>query len=136
MLFKVLGIALAISILANVGLGFLYKGALKEIGGLEVAIKANKERYESALAIQRETINALEAAREADQALVLAMGVENARIQAQVDATAARLDKMRTSIKSRTLKKPEVTRRAARAALSRDACRLWRVTGGVGRCPR
>ena len=136
MLFKITAGALAAAIVALVILGWLYTGALEKIGGLEVAIEANKIQYESALEIQRKTISTLEAARERDQEMIEAIGEENVRIQAEADATSARLDKMRASIKSRTLRKPEVTRRAARAALSRDACRLWKITGGVGDCPR
>ena len=135
-MFKITAIVAAVAIGAAALLGVLYKGALERNGELKALNEANIAKAEEAIAAQAQTISALTDARERDQALILRISDEVAEARAEADANKRRLDKWRAGLADRTLKKPRVTERAAQIALRRQACAVWRETGGAGECPK
>lgn len=135
-MFKITAIVAAVAIGAAALLGVLYKGALERNGELKALNEANIAKAEEAIAAQAQTISALTDAREQDQALILRISDEVAEARAEADESKRRLDKWRRGLADRTLKKPRVTERAAQIALRRQACEVWRLSGGVGECPK
>lgn len=133
---KYLLIACVILVALLAGSGWLLKNSYEENGQLKTTIEANRIQYEQAIAEANRTIDGLRAQRQKDQQQILALGKDNNRIRSQVDKEKARLNKFRSSLEERTLRKPAVTKRAARMALRRQQCETWRITGGTGACPK
>lgn len=127
-----MAIAIAILLGALAVSGWLLKQSYEEIGAFKVTQEAN----ERALQRSVEKLIAIKALRELDQKRILLLNEQTNALAAERDAIALKMDKWRSTLDKRTLAKPEVTRRAARASLRRDQCRIWRDTGGVGDCPR
>jgi len=127
-----MAIAIAVLLAALAGSGWLLKIAHQEIGAFKVTQEANKRELQKAV----DKVAAIKALREIDQARILLLNEQTNALVAEREATALKMDKWRSTLDKRTLAKPEVTRRAARASLRRDQCRLWRDTGGMGPCPK
>ena len=127
-----MAIAIGVLLLALAGSGWLLKVSYEEIGAFKVTQEANERELRKAV----DKVATLRRLREVDQARILLLNEETNALAAERDAIALKVDKWRSTLDKRTLAKPEVTRRAARASLRRDQCRIWRDTGGVGDCPR
>ncbi len=127
-----LGIVIAVLLLALAGASWALKVSYEENGGLKVAAIANAENLQRAV----EKLVKAKELREQDQERILLLNTYTTALEAERDAIALKMDKWRSTLDKRTLAKPEVTRRAARASLRRDQCRLWRDTGGMGTCPK
>lgn len=127
-----MGIGLIVMGIALAGSGLLIKSLYKDIGAFEATQEANKRELQRAV----DKVEEIKALRELDQQRILLLNETTNALTAERDAIALRMDKWRSTLDDRTLAKPEVTRRAARASLRRDQCRIWRDTGGKGDCPK
>jgi len=117
-------------------MGKLWLGAMADVATSEALRAADLAQFESSINSQKEVITDLRLQRKEDQRALLAMSDVVTKIRASADAERARLEKFRKGLAARTIKKPEVTRRGARAALRRAACQRWKATGGEGACPK
>lgn len=125
-------IVIGVLLLALAGTGWALKNQIKLNGALEAAAEHNAEQLGKATA----KIDELRK-REAElQVNILNLGHANSQLQQEVQQETERYNKWRSTLDTRTLAKPEVTRRAARRAIRVRQCNLWRDTGGVGDCPR
>jgi hypothetical protein len=125
-------IAIAVLLAALAGSGWLLKNAHQEIGAFKVTQEANARELQKAV----DKVATLRRLREVDQQRILLLNEQTTALVAEREAIALKMDKWRSTLDKRTLAKPEVTRRAARASLRRDQCRIWRDTGGEGACPK
>ncbi len=127
-----MAIAIGVLLLALAGTGYALKESIKANGALEAAAEHNAEQLGKATA----KIDELRQREATLQANILNLGHANAAMQQELQEETERYNKWRSTLDTRTLAKPEVTRRAARRAIRVRQCDLWRDTGGVGDCPR
>jgi chromosome segregation ATPase len=127
-----MGLVIGILVLALAGSGYLLKASYERNGALVAAAEANERALEKA----HERVEEVKLKYTQAQAQILALSDRVIELNQERDRIALRLEKWRATLDSRTLAKPEVTRRAARKALRLRQCKLWRDTGGIGDCPK
>jgi len=127
-----MGIVIAVLLGALALSGWLLKQSYEANGAYKVAAEANARELQKAV----DKVATLRRLREVDQQRILLLNEQTIALAAEREAIALKMDKWRSTLDDRTLAKPEVTRRAARASLRRDQCRIWRDTGGKGTCPK
>lgn len=126
-----MAIGIVVLLAALAGTGYLLKGSYERNGALEQAAKMNA--LELKRAVDKNT--ALKELRELDQTRILALSAAEKALEDDLARSELRYDKWRSTLDTRTLAKPEVTRRAARKAIRIRQCKIWRDTGGLGKCP-
>lgn len=127
-----MAIAIAVLLGALAISGWLLKSSYEKNGALEAAAEHNAEQLGQATA----KIDELREREATLQANILDLGHANSQMQQELQQETERYNKWRSTLDTRTLANPEVTRRAARRAIRVRQCDLWRDTGGVGDCPK
>lgn len=127
-----MAIVIGVLLLALAGAGWALKVEIGLNGALTAAAEANERELQQAV----DKVEEVKALRALDQQRILLLNETTNKLTAERDEIALRMDKWRSTLDKRTLAKPEVSRRAARASLRRDQCRIWRDTGGKGDCPK
>lgn len=134
---QILGIALAVSLVANAAAGWALKGAWEDNAALNVTMEANTATFEKALNEQQRTIETLQDQRAKDQTMMLVLGEQNNEVRKQLDEQTNRLNAWRGRLATRALAKPAVAERAARIGTRRWMCNIWEASGGDrDACPR
>lgn len=127
-----MAVVIMILVAALAGVGMLYKAEIKANGALTAAAEKNAEELQKAA----DKVDELRRREATLQINILSLGHENAKLQSDMQVVAERYNKWRSTLDTRTLAEPEVTRRTARRAIRVRQCNLWRDTGGMGDCPR
>lgn len=127
-----MAIVIMVLVAALAGTGMLLKASYKENGALVAAAEINANELQEAV----DKVDELRKREAQLQINLLNLGHANSRLQEKSQIAQEKYNKWRSSLDTRTLAKPEVTRRTARRAIRSRQCQLWRDTGGVGDCPK
>ncbi len=111
--------------------GWLLKNATEENGALRAVASIN----EAQVAKATKQIEDLIAKRERLQQNIITLGDENNELAQELNASIAKYNSFRATLDNRTLSNPAVIERAARIDIIGRQCKLWKKTGGTGKCP-
>lgn len=122
----IMGIGLALSLLANAGLGWMLKGAWQDVA----TERANVQIVKDELVTQREALAQVQEHYENEQAKVVVLNQEANAIVIERDEAVAVLTNMRAKMHKAAAGRPTLVQRYMNRATEKVMCDVALATGG------
>lgn len=122
MMTKYFIVAIGILVAINLATGFLLKKSWEGKARIEAQWQEEQRDFKEKISSNERVIAGLKSTLKANQDKILDLGKTNNALMEEKTKSDNRLNAIRSSLKERTLQKPEVTERAADIAIKKWMC--------------